>query len=115
MKVYSLKVLKYEAFPSIAKGSSIREKTVEIPVPSNARPPILVTFLPIMTEVRAEQLLNAPSPMVSTLLGMVTEVKPLQTSNAQFPMLVTLLGIAIEVRLEQSWYLQVTKSQRIAC
>ena len=36
----------------------------------------------MVTEVRAEQLLNASYPMPVTLLGMVIEVRPKQPSNA---------------------------------
>ena len=36
---------------------------------------MLVTPLPIVTEVRPLQLEKAPPPMVVTLLGMVTEVR----------------------------------------
>ena len=40
--------------------------------------------------------------MLVTLLPIVTEVRPEQPENAYCPMLVTLLGIVIEVRPEQS-------------
>ena len=59
----------------------------------NALPPMLVTLLGMVIEVRPEQPQNAVSPMLVTLLGMVTEVRPEHPKNAQFPMLVTLLGI----------------------
>ena len=39
--------------------------------------------------------------MLVTLLPIVTEVKEMQQQKAQSPMLVTLLGIVIEVREEQ--------------
>ena len=39
---------------------------------------MLVTLLPIVTEVRLLQLEKAEFPMLVTLLGMVTEVKLLQ-------------------------------------
>ena len=40
--------------------------------------------------------------MLVTLLPIVTEVRPLQPAKAVFPMLVTLLGIVTDVRLLQS-------------
>ena len=57
--------------------------------------PILVTLLGIVTEVKPEQSLKAHSPMLVTLLGIVTEVKPEQPRKALLPMLVTLLGITV--------------------
>ena len=39
---------------------------------------MLVTPLPIVTEVKPVQYWKAQSPMLVTLLGMVIEVKPLQ-------------------------------------
>ena len=62
---------------------------------------MLVTLLPIVTEVKLLQSMKAYSPMLVTLLGIVTEVKLLQPSKAPHPMLVTLLGIVTEVRLLQ--------------
>ena len=53
--------------------------------------------------------------MLVTELGIVIEVKPEQYDKAPSPMLVTELGIVIEVKPEHILYLQVTKSQRIAC
>ena len=43
--------------------------------PSNALLLIEVTLLPILTDVKLQQLLNAESPIEVTLLGIVTEVK----------------------------------------
>ena len=85
---------------------------------------MLVTLLPIMTEVRlvhtenrhsmvvtllgmvidfsAEQLLKAKLPMLLTLLGRVMEVRPLQPWNAPFPILFILFGIVMETILEQN-------------
>jgi hypothetical protein len=40
--------------------------------------------------------------MLVTLLPMVTEVREEQLLKAEFPILVTLLGMVIEVREEQS-------------
>ena len=45
---------------------------------------------------------KASSPMLVTLLPIVTEVREEQDRKAQFPMLVTLLGIVTEVKEEQS-------------
>jgi hypothetical protein len=42
---------------------------------------MLSTLLPIITEVKPEQLLKAELPMLSTLLGIVKEVK-LQPAKA---------------------------------
>ena len=39
---------------------------------------MLVTLLPMVTDVRPLQLSNTPAPMLVTLLGMVTDVRPLQ-------------------------------------
>ena len=52
--------------------------------------------------VRPLQPLNAKYPMEVTLLGIVTEVKPLQPENALFPIEVTPFGIVIEVKPLQS-------------
>ena len=43
---------------------------------------MLVTLLPIVTEVKEEQLLKAAFPMLVTLLGMVMEVSEEQPSKA---------------------------------
>ena len=85
---------------------------------------MLVTLLPITTEVRlvhtgnkhsmvvtllgmvidfsAEQPLKAKLPILLTLLGRVMEVKPLQPSNAPFAILSMLLGIVIETIFRQN-------------
>jgi hypothetical protein len=44
--------------------------------------PIKVTELPMLTEVRFLQKLNASFPMEVTEFGMVIEVKPVQKENA---------------------------------
>ena len=49
---------------------------------SKALSPIVVTLLPMVTEVRELQPPKAPSPIVVTLLGMVTEVRELQSLKA---------------------------------
>ena len=56
---------------------------------------MLVTLLPIVTEVKPVQFRKALLPMLVTLLGIVTEVKLVQLKKALYPMLVTLLGILI--------------------
>ena len=43
---------------------------------------MLVTPLPMVTEVNPVQPRKAPSPMIVTLSGMVIEVKPLQPEKA---------------------------------
>ncbi len=75
---------------------------------------MLVTLLPIVTEVRPLQPEKAYCPMLVTLLGIVTEVRPLQPEKAKPPMLVTLLGIVTEVRPLQSWYLQLIVCQLVS-
>ena len=45
--------------------------------------PIVVTLLPMVTEVREVQYLKARLPIVVTLLGMVTEVRRLQYKYLQ--------------------------------
>ena len=45
---------------------------------------------------------NALLPMLVTLLPIVTDVRPLQPENAELPMLVTLLPIVTDVRLLHS-------------
>ena len=64
---------------------------------------MLVTLLPMVTEVREEQLWKAQPPMLVTLLGIVIEVREEQEWKVLSPMLVTLLGIVMEVREEQEW------------
>ena len=68
--------------------------------------PIVVTLLPIVTEVRELQLLKAHLPIVVTLLPMVTEVREVQPLKADHPIVVTLFGMVTEVRELQSPYLQ---------
>ena len=46
--------------------------------PSNAHWPMVLTPMPMETEVRPVQTENAHSPMVVTLSGMETEVRPVQ-------------------------------------
>ena len=64
----------------------------------NAKSPMLVTLLGIVTEVKPVHPENAAPPMLVTLLGILTEVKPLQLANACTPMLVTLLRMVTEVK-----------------
>ncbi len=54
---------------------------------------MLVTELPMVTEVKSLQYAKALPPMLVTELGMVTEVRQLQPQKAKPPMLVTELGI----------------------
>jgi hypothetical protein len=42
---------------------------------------------------------NARDPIKVTFLGIVTVVKPLHLKNAKFPIEVTLLGIVMEAKL----------------
>ena len=56
---------------------------------------MLVTLLPIVTEVKFLQLLNADSPILSTLSGIMIEVKFLQFSNAPNSIVVILFGSII--------------------
>ena len=63
---------------------------------------MLVTPLPIMTEVRLVHTGNRHS-MVVTLLGMAIDIKAEQKPKAKLPMLLTLLGRVMEVRLLQPW------------
>lgn len=60
--------------------------------------PMRITPLPIITDVRFEQVTNALFPMLVTLLGIIIEVKPIQFANALFPMLVTLLGMLVSLQ-----------------
>ena len=62
---------------------------------------MLVTELPMVTEVREEQRQNAYSPMLVTELGRVMEVRAEHFLNVLSPMLVTELGMVMEVREEQ--------------
>ena len=64
---------------------------------------MLVTELPMVTEVRPVHALNADSPMLVTLSGMVREVMPVQPVNAYLPMLVTELPMVTEVRPVHCW------------
>ena len=60
---------------------------------------MLVTLLPMVTEGKLVQLVNALVPMLSTLSGMVTAVfKPEQNANAVLPMLFRPLPRVTEVR-----------------
>jgi hypothetical protein len=56
---------------------------------------MLVTLLPIVTDVRPEQLWKAEEPMLVTLSGIEMDVRPEQFWKAYLPMLVTLLGITV--------------------
>ena len=66
-----------------------------------APPPILVTELGMVTEMRG-QLKKAQSPMLFTEWGMVTEVREVHQWKAYPPMLVTPSGMMKEVRALQS-------------
>ena len=57
--------------------------------PLKAFSPMLVTPLPIVTDVKPLQPLKAPSPMLATLFGIVMEVRPQQPSKAFSPILIT--------------------------
>jgi hypothetical protein len=86
----------------IAKGFVILEVTVLRLRQLKVLYPILVTLLPIVTEVRPPLVhWNALSPILVTLLGIVTEVSFVQLKNALTPILFTLFGIVMEVRLLQ--------------
>ena len=63
-----------------------------------ASPPIVVTLLGMVTEVKERQPLKALYPIVVTLLGIVTEVRELQPLKALSRIVVTLLGMVTEVR-----------------
>ena len=52
--VFKLNVLRFDDLPVISNGSSIRETTVIISAPPKAPLPMLVTLLPIVTEVRLQ-------------------------------------------------------------
>ena len=56
---------------------------------SKAPPPILVTELGIVTEVRPRHQKKALSPILVTELGIVIDVKPMQSAKALSPILVT--------------------------
>ena len=60
-------------------------------------------FASQVIEVNCTQSLNALPPMLVTLLGIVMDVRPEQFLKAELPMLVTLLGIVMDVRPEQPW------------
>ena len=61
------------------------------PVPLNAKSPMLVTELGIVTEVKFTQSQKAPSPMLETELGIETDVKLSQSSKAP-PMIVVIFS-----------------------
>lgn len=65
---------------------------------TNALFPMLVTLLGIIIEDKPVHVLKAPLPIVVTLLGIFIEVKPIQSANALFPMLVTLLGMLVSLQ-----------------
>ena len=56
---------------------------------------MLVTLLPIVTDVKPVQPWKASMPMLVTLLEIVTDVKLEQPEKAPVPMLVTLLGMTV--------------------
>ena len=68
----------------------------------NAKLPISVTELGIVTDVSPLQNKNAARPIEVTELGIVTDVSPLQLLNASSPIEVTELGIVTDVSPLQS-------------
>ena len=58
-------------------------------------------FASQVIEVNCTQSLNALLPMLVTLLPIVTDVRPEQFWKTPLPMLVTELGMVMEVREEQ--------------
>ena len=68
----------------------------------NAPCPILVTPVPIVTALSAEQSKKALPPISVTLSGMVIPVRFVQRANADCPILVTLLPIVTALSAEQS-------------
>ena len=74
--------------------------------PEKAPPPMLVTELGILMEVKELQPWKAWLPMLVTELGMLMEVKALQPEKASSLMLVTEFGILMEVKELQLAYLQ---------
>ena len=66
---------------------------------SNARGPMEYTPLPMVTDVRLEQSLNASSANVNKLSGMTTDVRPVPL-NALPPIASTPSGMVIDVRPE---------------
>ena len=83
--------------------------------PENAESPILVTELPMVTDVRLLQPENASSPILVTELGMVMDIRLLQPENAYFPILVTELGMATDVIPEHPLFVAHVDNQRVAC
>ena len=65
---------------------------------SNAQSPMILTELPMVTEVREVQKENAEDPMDMTESGMITEVREVQSWNAQSSMNLTESGMVTEVR-----------------
>jgi hypothetical protein len=61
--------------------------------PEKAELPMLVTLLPMVTEVRLLQPEKAELPMLVTLFGMMKELRFVQLVNAHFPMYVTLFSM----------------------
>ena len=61
---------------------------------------MLVTLLPIVTDVRPVQPEKAPSSIDVTLLGITTDVRPEHLQKALSPIDITLVGIVNEVRPE---------------
>ena len=89
------KILKDASITDLGRDRSIVARLVQN---WNARSPMLVTLLPMVTLVRPEQVANAKDPMLVTLLGMVRLVSAAQPANALYPMLVTLSGMVTLVR-----------------
>ena len=81
-----------------AGGVFVSHMILVLFVLSKALSPIVVTLLPMVTEVRELQPLKALLPIVVTLLPMITEVRELQPMKTLMPIVVTLLGMVTEVR-----------------
>jgi hypothetical protein len=68
------------------------------PHPWNAPVPILVTELPIVTDVNALHESNAKAPILVTELGIVTDVNALHPLNALLPIVASVeVGVNVKV------------------
>ena len=56
---------------------------------------MVVTLLPIATEVKLEQSEKAQEPIEVTLFGIVIEVRLMQLEKAELPMAITPKGITV--------------------
>ena len=74
---------------------------------------MLVTPLPMVTEVKPLQPQKADLPMLVTLSGMVMDFKPLQPEKAASPMLVTLpsSGMTLVLHPAISVFIAVSMTQ----